>query len=285
MWAWMQLFGNPETFGGNGTYGANNHPGHSSRMMQSILWVDNDLKPLSPEKAGAALSKQFERGQVVARSGWDKDDSLFTLTCGRGIGGVWNHADENSFTFYACGEAFAIDPGVNRKTSDLHNTILVAGQGQDGVGGPHATQGIIRSFNDDGTTVSVTGQALTAYKNAGLSNAMRQINYTRSTETPELLIEDRYVKRNVETGDFRWLMVSGAGNRIEIAEDKRSAIISGANGLGRCEVRLHEPADAVFGTDPSLEKKAGFPLLTAEASTGTFKISLVAHRNEQELSR
>lgn len=281
-WAWLRLFGDPEVYGGTGTYAGSGHPGYSSRMMQSILWVDNDLQPLSPADAGWKMSRLFERGQMAARSGWGDDDSLFTLTSGRGIGGVWNHADENSFTFYACGEAFAIDPGVNRKTSDLHNTILVDGQGQDGNGGPSATQGLITCFEDLGDTVEATGQALTAYQTAGLSNAVRQILYTRSAETPELLICDQYVKKRNVSGSFRWLMYSGAGNRIVIADDKRSAVIYGANGQGLCAAALLAPDDAVFASDRKLKERAGFPLLSAESSKGNFEVRLSARFIEED---
>lgn len=277
-WAFLRLFGDKEQFGGDGTYGAQGHPGHSSRMMPSILWVDNNLEPLSPAEAGWPLSQRFERGQVAARSGWEAQDSLFTLTSGRGIGGVWNHADENSFTFYACGEAFSIDPGPSKQTADWHNVVLVDGKGQDGDGGPHATQGVITAFEDVGDTVKVTGQANTAYlRVARLVNAQRRITYHRSSETPSLLIEDQYLKIDGTTGDFVWQMFTAEGNKAELLPDEKAVLITGANGKGVCKVTSLGPDDAVW----SLEDRDELPLLKLSASKGTFRVKLEASRISQ----
>jgi len=270
MWAWLRMVGDSSRYGGTGSYGANDHSGHSSRMMQSILWVDNSLSPLSPSVADWPLSKQFELGQVVARSGWGDGDSLFTLTSDRGIEGVWNHADENSFTFYACGESFAIDPGVGKKTADWHNVILVDGKGQDGVGGPDATQGSITYFEDSGDVVQVTGQAKDAYTKAGLTNAERHITYRRSAEAPSLVIKDDYRKVGDAPGKFVWQMFTAEGNKVDPLPDGRTVRITGANGQGVCDVVCYSSADAKW----SIVEKGGMPLLKLTATSGDFKVKL-----------
>jgi len=61
-----------------------------------------------------------------------------------------------------------------------------------------------------------------------------------------------------------------------LAEDQY--LKHGAKEQGRCVATLLAPDDAVFGRDEALEKRAGFPLLTAEASTGKFKIKLSARK-------
>jgi hypothetical protein len=84
----------------------------TSNLGALVLWGDPAMQSQSPQEAGYPLTTHYEeRGLAVLRDGWGEDDALVTLIAGEGVHGCWNHADNNSFTFAARGEMFAIDRG------------------------------------------------------------------------------------------------------------------------------------------------------------------------------
>ena len=80
-------------------------------------------------------------GTVYSRSGWNFGDSCFTITM-EPPGQNHTHPDKGSFTFYADGQVWAADAGVNGFRPDDHNSVLIDGKGQ--AGGQGATDAIVR---------------------------------------------------------------------------------------------------------------------------------------------
>ena len=215
-WAWLRLLGDPEADGGSGTWGAEDHAGHSANLGFSLLWLDPELEPLSPEAAGLERSARFEQGIAVARSGWEPGDSLFSTICGRGIGGIWNHADEGSFTFQSDGVIWADDPGTGFTESRFHNVLSVDGEGQDQTGGPHPTQGEILGMEDRGDRVVVQTRPAPAYRRkAGLEDYTRTFVYGREPR-PFLVIVDR--PRKAEEAAYGWNLYAGKGQQVVLQE-------------------------------------------------------------------
>jgi len=108
----------------------------NTSLWQWILWYDPDLqeKPLQyPEQP---MARHFEGvGQVVFRSGWDKEATFGVLKCQSFRSFGHRHADENHFIITKMG-ALAIDSGVDQRSprdhvrnyftqSIAHNTITV----------------------------------------------------------------------------------------------------------------------------------------------------------------
>jgi len=110
---------------------------------QWVLWYDPDLgsKPLTYAGAGQPMARHFEGvGQVVFRSGWDKDATFGVLKCQSFRSFGHRHADENEFIITKKG-ALAIDSGVDQRSprdhvqnyftqSIAHNTVTVRDPGE-----------------------------------------------------------------------------------------------------------------------------------------------------------
>lgn len=271
LWGWLRLFG-PD---GDGTYGASSWLGGGCALPYAVLWADASVAPQSPADAGLPLSRFFARGQVSARDGWGPLDTLVTFTSGKGIPGIWNQGDENSFTFYSRGEQFAIDPGAGWGKTAEHNAILIDGEGQGSDGGPAAVQGKVVTAEDRGTSVYVLGDATAAYRaRQPILRARRQLLFVRAPE-PYLLIADDIQKDEAEH-EYYWLLYSAEGNQLEIGPDGSSGYVQGAGRGARCQVRFLWP-ESDLSVEGTLARDK-LPLLTATAAAVNprFVVLLVA---------
>lgn len=259
LWGWLKLVG-PE---GDGSYGSDSWLGSGTSLPYVILWSDPSLEPVSPADAGLPLSFFFERGQVSIRDGWDLFDSLVTFTSGEGIQGVWNHGDENSFTFYALGEEFAVDPGPGKGATSDHNAIVIDGVGQGTDGGPTAVQGKIVKATDYGDAVYVMGDAFQAYRQRQpILVATRQLLFGRAPQPYLLIVDD--IQRDNDAHDFSWLLHSGVGNQIIIDSNENQARIIGKERGAVCYVKFLWPNNISFAGS-SLTPTGGNPKLMATA--------------------
>ncbi len=123
LWGWERTFNLQD--GGSFT---SDYAGNGFNAPNIIFFEDQTLEPLAPTNK-TPLVQTYDKGLVVARDGWDENDSMMTFSSGWGWQGTWNHPDHNSFTFFAKGESFVIDLGANYKTSQEHNIVLVDGTG------------------------------------------------------------------------------------------------------------------------------------------------------------
>lgn len=124
---------------------------------QRLLW-ETVVKPLSPEQLNVKKDQFFsQRGLAIWRTGWDKDDILFSIEAGKYYPVTHNQADKGHFTLYGMGYRWAADPGYGnnrtaggRSQSDGHNLVLVNGKGQALSGAGLGTNGnMIRWYSDD----------------------------------------------------------------------------------------------------------------------------------------
>ena len=271
LWGWLRLFG-PQ---GDGTYGASSWLGGGCALPYVLLWADPSLSPTSPAESGAPLSRFFARGQVSARDGWAALDTLVTFTSGKGIPGIWNQGDENSFTFYSRGEQFAIDPGAAWGKTSEHNAVLIDGEGQGSDGGPAAVQGKIVKAEDRGGAVYVLGDATAAYRSRQpVLHARRQLMLVRGAQPYVLIVDDIRKDQNQHT--YSWLLHSAEGNRLEGDPDSNSARIIGAARGATCHIRFLRPESGL--TLQSTLARDKLPLLTATttAANPRFVVLLVA---------
>jgi hypothetical protein len=240
-----------------------------------LLWFDPDLEPLAPREAEIGLSRLFERGQVSIRDGWDEHDSLVTVTCGRGIQGIWNQADEGSFTFYARGEAFAIDPGAHRGRSEDHNLVLIDGHGQGTEGGPRAVQGRIEYFEDRGEVVYVIADATEAYRSAQpMQRARRQLVFGRGPRPYLLVVDD--IQRDDEAREYTWLLHTAAGNTVNI--DGGRAEIVGRQRQAVMQVHFLWPQQGLEVDQVTSSEPRPNPILRARTTQakGDFAVLMIA---------
>lgn len=109
----------------------------SNSILAIIKYVNNS--PVSLEDI-IEKRKFFNGRGLIVRDGFADEDALFSFEINRNYNietgkccWRWDEDDNNSFTFYAYGDRWAIDngkktsSGIHEEKSDRHNTILVDG--------------------------------------------------------------------------------------------------------------------------------------------------------------
>jgi hypothetical protein len=250
LWAWLRLYG-PE---GDGSYGA--HPGgylgDAASIPYTILFADPSLRPLSPEEANLPLHMFFADGRASFRSGWGDLDGLATFTCGFDRHRGHNHRDENSFTFFARGEEFAIDPAYEPRETRCHNTVIVDGMGQASDPGEYDVYGKTTKTQDFGNAWSVTGDATAAFPEiARVSLARRQLLFVRAAN-PYLVIADELGTTDNREAEYTWLLHTARTNTIRISKEPNAAIIEGSRRKAICKVQFICPEEGLQVTETDL---------------------------------
>jgi hypothetical protein len=144
------------------------------RSHFAAIWYDPALEPKSP---GTDLHDvRFANDVVVARSGWEVDDSVVALRSG----GPANHehADRNSVVFKAYGERLLhdpfkaaysyTDPHWKLRLTASHTAVLIGGKGHqyhDGHEGTNASwaESRVVRYDDGQDRMIVTSDATEAY--------------------------------------------------------------------------------------------------------------------------
>ena len=230
LWGWNRFVGKS----GDNNYGWISWRGTGASLPYVVLWCDNNLTSKFPD----SLAKHFARGQISARDGWSNNDSFVSFTSGTGWAGCWNHSDENSFTFAAKGEKFAIDPGAGYTTSTNHNTIMVDGIGQNNDGHAGLVEGEIVTFINNNDYVYVLGDATSAYDvKANAKRARRQLIYVRAPQ-PYALISDDFEVNDSANHLFSFLLHSDVNNIFNITSS--NVYINGASAV--CSLNCLWPA-------------------------------------------
>jgi hypothetical protein len=220
----------------------------TSNLGAMVLWGDPAMPSQSPKEAGYPLTTHYEeRGLAVLRDGWGEEDALVTLIAGEGVHGCWNHADNNSFTFAARGETFAIDRGsfsrVNgRKVSKRepwdHNLVLVDGMGYKFVKGSQSVPGELVRVNDLGGAALATGDVKNAFAEP-FHKAERSVFLVRGPQPVLIVVDD--IQKDAAEHEFTWLMHTRLESRIEVDAPAVAARITGSRKGGVCDVRLLWP--------------------------------------------
>jgi hypothetical protein len=253
LWGWLRLYG-PE---GDGSYGANPgaYLGDAASIPYTLLFADPSLTPLSPAEAKLPLHAFFEGGRGSFRSGWTDLDALATFTSGFDRHRGHNHRDENSFTFFARGERFAIDPGYEPRETRSHNTLLVDDMGQASDKGEYDVYGKTVQTQDFGTAWSITGDAAAAFPKATqVSKARRQFLFVRAA-TPYLVIADEIETSTDGEAEYAWLLHTDRHNTVRRGKEPNTAIIQGTRRRAVCMVRFISPREGLQIAETDLTGK------------------------------
>ncbi|MBT5607883.1 MAG: hypothetical protein HN742_13050 [Lentisphaerae bacterium] len=125
------------------------------RTFQRILW-DNNVTPVDPVSAGIPLAKHFRgRGLCVWRTGWTKDDVMFSVEAGPYYPITHNQADKGHFNLYGLGNRWAVDTGYSNERSPngrgqaaAHSCVLIEGKGQAISGAGLGTDGEVLAYTN-----------------------------------------------------------------------------------------------------------------------------------------
>lgn len=195
-----------------------------------IVW-GNSVTPRSPEDLiERPYGEHFEgRGLCVWRTGWSKQDTMFSIESGLYRPITHNQADKGSFTFYGLGYRWAVDTGYgNNKTPDgrcqtvAHNCVLIDGKGQALSGAGLGTDGqVVRYENNERYGYALTDN-LSAYQrnNAGvpsvpLSKALRHAFYLRpADDIPAYAVVLDDIEWDEREHEFTWQMITWANMTV-----------------------------------------------------------------------
>lgn len=252
LWAWLKLHGR-DGDGSFGDYPADyrRHRSDGASLPYTLLFADPTL---SPADAGMPLQKFFKSGRASFRSGWGDLDAMATFTSGFDLHRGHNHRDENSFTFFARGERFAIDPGYNPNQTRAHNTVLINETGQQRDPDQYDTYGKTKSFREFDSAWLITGEAAEAFPtDANVTKARRQFLFV-DAEVPYLVIADD-LKTRSRDNQYSWLLHTDPQNTVAIVENKNAAFIKGNRREAICRIDFISPAKGLKISDVDLSNE------------------------------
>ncbi|NQT13963.1 MAG: heparinase II/III family protein, partial [Planctomycetes bacterium] len=198
----------------------------SERSSLQIAW-ENDVEPVDPIEAGCPRAKHFRgRGLCIWRTGWDRDDVMFSIEAGPYYPVTHNQADKGHFTLYGLGERWAIDTGYANEHEQQgrgqtlgHSCVLIDGKGQALSGAGLGTSGTIRAFENTAQVGYALVDATEAYnrnnrgnKGAGARRALRHAMFVYpAAGRPAYAVICDDVQNDDQPHDYTWqMMISGA---------------------------------------------------------------------------
>jgi hypothetical protein len=209
-----------------------------------ILW-DTDLASLSPAEA---IPKRVHfypgRGLLIARTGWNADDTMFSIEAGPFHRKTHNQADKGHFTLYGPGGRWAIDSGYGN-TQDpngtaqtvAHNCVLIDGEGQALSGAGLGTFGRVLSARIDTNPAIITLDCTDAYlrnsdghENIAIQRAIRTaVVVWPEDELPMYFVIFDSIQMDADSHAFTWLLHADRSNRVRLNEAE-AQIVNDATG-------------------------------------------------------
>lgn len=272
---------------------------------QRLLW-ETDTKPLSPEQMNIKKDQFFEqRGLAIWRTGWEKDDIMYSIEAGKFYPVTHNQADKGHFTLYGFGYRWAPDPGYGnnrtpggRSQSDGHNLVLVNGKGQALSGAGVGTDGnMARWYSDErygyaladctdayNRTISVENHETSDWwqtvgkdmadnqdKNKAVEHAYRHSVFIKPCGgRPAYIVIFDDIKAVPEKTNYTWQMISWPDIKFHPAGDKIVLMPDNGNqGNPRMELYV-DAANTNVSTDiytpADGRKPASYPRLRVETT-------------------
>ena len=213
--------------------------GPDSRKPYTVLWA-NDVQPLDPVAAGEPWAAHFlGRGLVCFRTGWGREDVLFSVESGPFFKGTHNQADKGHFALYGKGERWAIDSGYGNNQEPegkaqtvAHNCVLIDGKGQALSGAGLGTNGRIIAYQASEQLGYALCDQTEAYQqnNRGtpgvpLERAHRHSFFVRPAEgvpAYALIVDDIAV--DGADHEYDWLLHTSEDNRFVLGDQGAASI-------------------------------------------------------------
>jgi hypothetical protein len=206
------------------------------------------------------------RGLCVWRTGWTRDDTMFSIEAGPYHPISHNQADKGHFTFYGLGYRWAADVGYGndrdpngRCQTVAHSCVLVDGKGQALSGAALGTDGKILKYANEDTHGYALVDAKSAYNknNAGkvgvpLSKALRHALYIRPAggiPAYAVVIDD--IEQEGENHAFTWQMITWQD--MTVRQRRQDTFIVSppgkSPGTPRMKVQIRAAADILLDSE------------------------------------
>lgn len=215
LWNYLRLVGD----NGDRTYG-NGSEGNGASIPYVLIFADTSIQPQKPDVFPHGVG--YKSGFISMRDGWENDSSLMTFTSSAVPHRGHNQRDENSFTFYAYGEDFLIDPGYDPTETSSHNGVLINGSGQSVPGNKYDIYGRVENCILYDEIGYVKGDASKTYPSQPDTDGVyREVLY-RGGSNPYMVVRD----------DIR--MDDGINANIQVLyqTDKKNKVILNQNADG-----------------------------------------------------
>ncbi len=222
LWGWERTY-NLHNGGGF----TSDYQGNGFNAPNIIFFEDQSLTPQAPTDS-EPLVTSYDKGIVLARDGWEENDSLMSFHSGWGYQGCWNHPDNNTFTFFAKGESYVIDLGANYKTSAEHNVVQVDGTGFYYVAPDMVVGEITKNKTLQNGALYLKGDNSDSYKEDVLTESTRQMIY-KGGDTPYVVAFD-YVYAGTSSHTFTTSFFTDLASTVTIVNSGKAKIVGGNNG-------------------------------------------------------
>lgn len=199
------------------------------------VMLEGRLPKATPPEQAAPKDMLFpERGLCVWRTGWGKQDVMFSTEAGHYYHITHNQSDKGHFGLYAFGKIWAADPGYgndnqfpdSRCHTLAHNCVLIDGGGQARSGCGTGTNGYIRAFENDAATGYALVDAAEAYqhnyrneKGVGARKALRHNLFVRPFDgAPAYAAVFDDIEKDDDAHDFTWQMLTWDDKEFVVRE-------------------------------------------------------------------
>jgi len=214
-----------------------------------VLWEDDHAVAKRPDEAGWPNSRNSGgMGFITMRSGWDDEDTYFSMMASGRTPGccIHQHLDGGHFCLFALNEAFSIDSGYGDVAGRYHSVLRPGAEepyhspidfDQEHIGGQVAA--FHASDQVDYACVDVSRQWETRwyFRHGMLVKAP-------GTEPYVVLLDDANYRDDLSC--YEWLMNGEPGNRIELDRDNEKACVFGKR--HRLDVAWAYPDDQGYPT-------------------------------------
>ncbi|MFI4912916.1 MAG: heparinase II/III family protein [Sedimentisphaeraceae bacterium JB056] len=259
----------------------------------SIIW-HNDVAAKSPCEAELPLAEHFtQRGLCIWRTGWQKEDWMFSVEAGAYYAVIHDQADEGHFTFYGGGYRWAVDSAyANNKEPEgraqtiAHNCVLINGKGQALSGAGLGTSGkILKYYNSDqfGYSLSDCAEAY-RHNNEGdagvdVEKALRHTWFIRGEgEMPAYAVVTDDIRKDDGINLYNWQMHTQTGMDVETDSENGLFMIKPASASGGVYLSSEKdkPADGKVVIDINAEESGIYyvwaRVSSKDAADNSFKV-------------
>jgi hypothetical protein len=222
--------------------------GMGGHFFLRLLW-ENDVVPVPPTEAGLPLAEHFQgRGLCIWRTGWNRNDVMFSVEAGPYYIVTHNQADKGHFTLYGYGYRWACDPGYannknrrGRAQTEAHNCVLIDGKGQGLSGAGAGTSGQILAYTNTPAYGYALADCSDAYRrshvfdeeqpdgkpieNMEIDRAYRHTMFVYpGEETPAYAVVLDDIRQDDSVRTYTWQMLSWPD--LELALHEGGAVVS-----------------------------------------------------------